>query len=124
MHITKQTASELVIHSPIHQKELILPLSMLGVMLIGFGYMAISGWLVSAASLFLAATGAYGLYMIYQVLRSETLTFDKVASEVRCDRTTLLGTKRWQIPLSTLQNVSVGTHKRRYKKIDGNRATR
>ena len=124
MHITKQTASELVIHSPIHQKELILPLSMLGVMLIGFGFMAISGWLVSAASLFLAATGAYGLYMIYQVLRSETLTFDKVASEVRCDRTTLLGTKRWEFPLSTLQKFSVVTYNRLFIIFDFNRATR
>ena len=123
MHITKQTASELVIQSPMRQQGLVLPLAMLGVVLVGFGFIATSGGNQPAASLFLAAVGAYSLYMIYQVLQSETLTFDKEANEVRCTRTSLLGTKRWQFPLSTLQNVSVGTRKRRYKKIDGNRAT-
>ena len=83
MHITKQTASELVIQSPMRQQGLVLPLAMLGVVLVGFGFIATSGGNQPAASLFLAAVGAYSLYMIYQVLQSETLTFDKEANEVR-----------------------------------------
>lgn len=124
MQITQQSDSELVIHSPINQQELILPVAILGVTVLGFILRVSKGGLVPSAVLFLAALGAYGLYMLYGVLQSETLTFDKTAKEVRCDRTTLLGAKRWKIPLADLQNVSVSTYKRRYKKANGKQATR
>lgn len=124
MQITKQTDSELIIHRPIHRKELILPLVILVVALVGFGFMVASGGLVLSRVVILVAFGAYGLCLFYGTFQTETLTFDKVANEVRCDRTTLLGAKHWKIPLSALQNVSVSTYKRRYKKTNGRWATR
>ncbi|MBE9065990.1 hypothetical protein IQ260_04925 [Leptolyngbya cf. ectocarpi LEGE 11479] len=124
MQITKQTASELVIHSPIHRQELILPLAMLAIALVGFGWMAASGSLVSSGVAIVIFVGAYGLYILYGALQAETLTFDRVANEVRCQRITLLGAKHWEIPLSALQNVSVSSYKRRHKKASGSRVTR
>lgn len=123
MQITKQTDSELVIHSPTHHQELGLPLVMMVIALVGFGFMAASGGLVPSGVVILAVVGAYGLYILYGALQAETLTFDKVANQVRCHRTTLLGAKRWQIPLSELQDVSVSAYKRRHKKASGSRVT-
>ncbi|MGD1857344.1 MAG: hypothetical protein ACFB2W_24175 [Leptolyngbyaceae cyanobacterium] len=117
MRITQQTASELVIHSPARRQALSLPLAMVVIALVGFGAMAASGSLVPAGVIVLAAVGAYGLYMLYGTLQTETLTFDKVANEVRYHRTTLLGAKRWQMPLSALQNVSIRHYKQQYKKV-------
>lgn len=123
MRINQQTASELVIHISRDSKGLILPLVMLGITVLGFIVGASSGKVPASGFLILVLLGGYGLSMLYGVLQSETLTLDTVADEVRCDRKTLLGTKQWQLPLSTLRNVSVGTSKRRYTKIDGNKAT-
>ncbi len=124
MRIFKQTDSELVIQNLRGRNELVLPLSVLGLTVLGIVTMALGGGLAPPVALFLLAVGACGVYMLYGVLQSETLTFDKVADELRCDRNTLLGTKRWHLQLSTLQDVSVGTLKRRYKKPNGNYGTR
>ena len=124
MRIVKRTDSELVIQSPNDQKKLIFPLSVLGVTLLVAVLLAASSQLVPPVVLLLIATGSYGLCILHGALRSETLIFDKTANEVRCDRKTLLGIKHWQMQLSTLQNVSVCTSKRRYKKANGNKATR
>lgn len=124
MQITKQTDSELVIYSPTHRQELVLPLMMLVIALVGFGLMAASGGVDPSGAVILAAVGAWALYIVYGALQAETLTFDKVANEVRCDRTTLLGAKRWKISLSELQDVSVSAYKRRHKKASGSRVTR
>lgn len=61
--------------------------------------------------------------MLYGELKSETLTLDRAADQIRCERKTLFGTQQWQLPLSALQDVSVTHFKRRYKKVDGNQGT-
>ncbi|MEO0396784.1 MAG: hypothetical protein AAF243_12470, partial [Cyanobacteria bacterium P01_A01_bin.137] len=124
MRIVKRTDSELVIQSPNNQKKLIFPLSVLGITALIAVLMVVSGQLIAPVALLLIAAGAYGLYILYGALRSETLIFDKTANEVRCDRKTPLGTKTWQLQLSTLQNMSVGKSKQRYKKPNGHIATR
>lgn len=124
MRINRQTASELIIYRSSDRNALVLPLTLLGITLVGFIFVVSSGRVPTSGFLLLAALGAYGLSMVYGVLQSVTLTLDKTADEVRCDRKTLLGTKRWQLPLSTLKAVSVGKFKRRYTKANGNRATR
>ena len=124
MRIIGQTASKLVIHISMEGKALVLPLSVLGLTLLGLGFLILGGEITTPLFLFLVVMGVFGLYMLYGVLQSETLTFDKTANEIRCDRKTLLGTRRWQLPLSTLQNISVATLKRQYKKASGNRGVR
>ncbi|NEZ62383.1 hypothetical protein D0962_06250 [Leptolyngbyaceae cyanobacterium CCMR0082] len=123
MRINKQTDLELVIVSASDRNGLILPLIILSLTVLGCILIVSSGEVPAYGFWLLAALGAYGLYMLYLALQSETLTLDKTVDAVRCDRKTLLGTKRWQLQFSTLQNVSVGTHKRRYKKRNGNYGT-
>ncbi|MEM7770158.1 MAG: hypothetical protein AAF327_06570 [Cyanobacteria bacterium P01_A01_bin.37] len=124
MRITNQTDSELVIQTSHRQKDLVMPLIMLGIAILGFGIMVVRGDVHIPTALVLLLVAAYGGNILYSEQQSETLVLDKTANEIRCDRKTLLGKKHWQFALSSLQNVSVGTFKRRYKKINGNYGTR
>jgi hypothetical protein len=122
MRVLNQTAAELVIQTSADQKEWLWPVSLLGVTAVGLVF-AVSQSANPLFFLFLIGLGAFGLYLLYDNLQSETVTLDKTANEVRVDRKTPLGTQRWQVPLSSLQNVSVVTFKRRHKKADGNYET-
>ncbi|MGB3495176.1 MAG: hypothetical protein WBA57_20775 [Elainellaceae cyanobacterium] len=123
MRVVNQTASELVIRSFVDQKRLVFPGVLLGLALLGVGMAASAGALNIALVLVLGLLAALALSMLYGELKSETLTLDRTANQIRCDRQTPLGTQHWQLPLSALQDVSVDTFKRRHKKANGNRVT-
>ncbi|MEO1070089.1 MAG: hypothetical protein AAFW95_13380 [Cyanobacteria bacterium J06638_6] len=44
---------------------------------------------------------------------------DQASDQIRYDRKTLLGNQHWQLPLSTLQDVSIVNFKRRHQKSNG-----
>ena len=123
MRIVNQTASELVIRSFVDQKKLIFPGVLLGLALLGLGLAIYAGELNVALILILGLLAALALSMLYSDLQSETLTLDQAADQVRCDRKTPLGNQTWELPLSALQEVSVETIKRRYKKNSGSHGT-
>ena len=123
MRVVNQTASELVIRSFVDQKKLLLPRSLLGLAIVGLGIAFATGYINGAVVFVCLLVGGLGASMLYGELKSETLTLDRAADQIRCDRKTLFGTQHWQLPLSALQDVSVTNFKRRHKKADGNQGT-
>lgn len=90
MRINRQTETELSFYRSSDRNALVVPLTLLGITLVGFIFVVSSGRVPTSGFLLLAALGVYGLSMVYGVLQSVTLTLDKTADEVRCDLKTLL----------------------------------
>lgn len=123
MRIIRQTDSELVIQSVVDRNRLILSGAMLGLAVVGLVSGAITGAINGRLVLICLFMGGFGGSMLFGAMKSETLTLDRTADQIWCDRKTLFGTQRWQLPLSALQDVSVINFKRRRKKANGSRGT-
>ncbi len=123
MRVTYQTDTELVIQSSVDKQKLIFPGALLGLAVVGLGIAAIAGFLNGGVVFICLLVGGLGGSMLFGALKSEILTLDQTADQIRCDRKTLFGTQQWQLPLSALQDVSVVDFKRRHKKSDGSQGT-
>lgn len=110
--------------SIVDRQKLIFPAGMLGVVVVGLAIAIYAGVLNVPLVLVLGLVGAFGGKMLSDELTSETLTLDRAADQIRCDRKTLWGTQRWQFPLSTLQDISVVSFSRRRQRANGDYRTR
>ena len=106
MRVTYQTDTELVIQSSVDKQKLIFPGALLGLAVVGLGIAAIAGFLNGGVVFICLLVGGLGGSMLFGALKSEILTLDQTADQIRCDRKTLFGTQQWQLPLSALQDVS------------------
>ncbi|WP_152624676.1 hypothetical protein [Leptolyngbya iicbica] len=123
MQIVSQTTSELRLQSVVERQRLMLPIGLLSVVVVGLGLAILAG-AVNIPLLFIVGLfGFLGGTMLNDECKSEVLTLDRGADQLRCDRKTLWGTQQWQLPLSTLQDVSVVTRQRRRQKANGNEGT-
>jgi hypothetical protein len=120
MRVTYRTDTELVIKSFVNREKLIFPGGMLSVAVVGLGIAVLAGEAKVLLVLFLVLVGAWGGKMLYDELTTETLMLDKTVDQIRYTRKAPLSSKHWQLPISTLQDVSVVNFKRRHKKADGN----
>jgi hypothetical protein len=123
MQIVSQTTSELRLQSVVERQRLMLPIGLLSVVVVGLGLAILAGAVNIPLLLILGLIGFLGGTMLNDECKSEVLTLDRGADQLRCDRKTLWGTQQWQLPLSTLQDVSVVTRQRRRQKANGNEGT-
>ncbi|MEM6432554.1 MAG: hypothetical protein AAF773_01660 [Cyanobacteria bacterium P01_D01_bin.115] len=105
------------------KQKLIFPGALLGLAVAGLGIAAIAGFFNGGVVFICLLVGGLGGSMLFGALKSEILTLNQTADQIRCDRKTLFGTQQWQLPLSALQDFSVVDFKRRHKKSDGSQGT-